>query len=192
MSKHQKGSFVRCKHNFWNWQLISERCMTTTWCMILIDLVDIQVVIWLQCLPRRTPSSDGIYVATILLTKIFAHKTKTYTYPCSTYPHCGILTYQWYTPKDFIVKFVMIPQYFIQQQYLWNIVKQLAVGCFADKLIYVVRVRTAREKHNCETRLLSYIFIALTHRYRVLSFPFVEVGSRYLHTSNLMLGWSIC
>ena len=34
MSKRQKGSFVRCKHNFWDWQWISERCMTTTWCRI--------------------------------------------------------------------------------------------------------------------------------------------------------------
>ena len=56
--------------------------------------------------------------------------------------------------KDFIVKFLKIPQYFTLQQYLWNVAIQMAVGCSAYKLMYVVWVLTAREKNNCETGLL--------------------------------------
>ena len=59
-------------------------------------------------------------------------------------------------PQGFhIVKFVEMPQYFIWQQYLWNIALQLAVSCSAYKLRYVVQVLTAGEKNNCETGLFQ-------------------------------------
>ena len=76
---------------------------------------------------------------------VFEHKTKNILIHA---PHTHIVAF-WYIskyPKDFIVKFVIIPQYFIKQQYLWNIAIQRAVGCSAYKLIYVVRVLNAREK----------------------------------------------
>ena len=45
-----------------------------------------------------------------------------------------------------IVKFVIIPPYFILQQYLWNIAIQPAVGCCAYKVIYFVFLLIARGK----------------------------------------------
>ena len=30
------------------------------------------------------------------------HKTQYVLKPCSLYPHCGNMTYQWYTPNDFV------------------------------------------------------------------------------------------
>ena len=41
----------------------------------------------------------------------------------------AFMTYHGYTPKDFVVKFVVIPPWFVQQQYLWNIVMQPTFGC---------------------------------------------------------------
>ena len=50
-----------------------------------------------------------------------------YFSPWSIYPYCGILT-SVICPQGFRwVKFVIIP---LQQQYLWNIVTQPAVGCY--------------------------------------------------------------
>ena len=41
-------------------------------------------------------------------------------------------------PTDFIVKFVIVPPYFIKKTYLWNIATPLVVGCFVYKVMHVV------------------------------------------------------
>ena len=52
------------------------------------------------------------------------------------------------------VKFVIVPPYFVWQQYLWNIAIQLAVGCSAYKLIYLVWVAHHQGKNNWENETI--------------------------------------
>ena len=55
-------------------------------------------------------------------------------------------------------------RYFIKQKYLWNIAIQLAVGCSAYKLIYVVWVLTAREKRLWNRTIRRWVHVLLAVR----------------------------
>ena len=61
---------------------------------------------------------------------VFEHKNAIYFNPCSIYPHCYFDTSVTYLQWFRRVKFVLIPPRFVQQQYLWNIATQPAVGCY--------------------------------------------------------------
>ena len=90
---------------------------------------------------------------------VFYHKTWCILIhaPYSTY--CGILIYQSYTPKDFIVKFVIIPSCFIyivaaiSVKYAQQV--QLAVGC--SDLWGDIHYLGCSVENDRETGLLLYL-----------------------------------
>ena len=78
----------------------------------------------------------------------------------SMHQHCGILTYQWYTPKDLIVKFLQYPHTLYSSNICEILLYSRQLVVLLISLYTLFGLLTARGKYNCEKGLPWMILLA--------------------------------